>query len=288
MQKFTARRQGICQDVGTVRLTEMRLLKNCKNLVFAAIQCGKVQRLQSIPCKGKLCLLRGSERFGGGISQRLDFGSVLVKPKAGAAVKNRCETDPFQRYRITYSAKIAEMAILITNQVIQNHHLLQLFSDIRNAQLFTARKKMLVGAYAVRAGISRKDIIGTDKILPVGCHIRADGIGLVAFKQQAILNIRDPQLAAEQRSDNLVERLLLRHAAAALYQHTLAVQNLPFLFWPTVRGIARGNQVDAVLLRNLPKQDVADILGKIVVIEIDLAPFERLFGGVEPVLIGQA
>ena len=46
----------------------MRLLKNCKNLVFAAIQCGKVQRLQSIPCKGKLCLLRGSEQFGGGVS----------------------------------------------------------------------------------------------------------------------------------------------------------------------------------------------------------------------------
>lgn len=61
----------------------MRLLKNCKNLVFAAIQCGKVQRLQAIFCKGKLCLLCGSERFGGGISQCLDFGSVLIKPKTG-------------------------------------------------------------------------------------------------------------------------------------------------------------------------------------------------------------
>ena len=42
--------------------------------------------------------------------------------------------------------------------------------------------------------------------------------------------MRDAQLAAKQGSDDLIERLLLRHAAAALYQHTLAVQDLPFLF----------------------------------------------------------
>lgn len=139
MQKFTARRQGICQDVGTVRLTEMRLLKNCKNLVFAAIQCGKVQRLQAIFCKGKLCLLCGSERFGGGISQCLDFGSVLIKPKTGAAVENRRKANLFQRHHVTDRTKIAEVAILIANQIVEKHHLLQRLSNIRDAQLFTAR-----------------------------------------------------------------------------------------------------------------------------------------------------
>ena len=74
----------------------MRLFKNCKNLIFTIIQRSKIQRWQSISCKGKLCLLCGSERFGGGIGQCVDFGGVLVEPKARAAVKNRCETDPFQ------------------------------------------------------------------------------------------------------------------------------------------------------------------------------------------------
>jgi len=147
---------------------------------------------------------------------------------------------------------------------------------------------MVVGAHTVRAGESRKDIVGADKVLPVGCHIRANGIGLVPLKQQAVFHMRDAQLAAEQGSDNLVERLLLGHAATALYQHTLAVQNLPFLFQPAVRGVAGGGKVNAVLLRNLPKQNVADIFRKIIIIEIDLAPFQWLFCRIEPVLIGQA
>lgn len=117
----------------------MRLLKNCKNLVFAAIQCGKVQRLQAIFCKGKLCLLCGSERFGGGISQCLDFGSVLIKPKTGAAVENRRKANLFQRHHVTDRTKIAEVAILIANQIVEKHHLLQRLSNIRDAQLFTAR-----------------------------------------------------------------------------------------------------------------------------------------------------
>ena len=161
----------------------MRLLKNCKNLVFAAIQCGKVQRLQSIPCKGKLCLLRGSERFGGGISQRMDFGSVLVKPKAGAAVENRREADPFQGYCITDSAKIAEVTVLIANQIIQNHHRLQPFGYIRDSQLFTTSKKVVISVHAVCAGKSRKNILSTDKILPISCHIWTYGIWLAIFKQ---------------------------------------------------------------------------------------------------------
>ncbi len=59
----------------------MRLFKNCKNLIFTIIQRSKIQRWQSISCKGKLCLLCGSERFGGGIGQCIDFGGVLVEPK---------------------------------------------------------------------------------------------------------------------------------------------------------------------------------------------------------------
>ena len=54
LQDFTARCQSINQDVGTVWLTEMCLFKNCKNLIFTIIQRGRVQRLQSISCKGKL------------------------------------------------------------------------------------------------------------------------------------------------------------------------------------------------------------------------------------------
>ena len=95
----------------------MRLFINCKNLVFAVAQCGKIQRLQSISCKGKLRLLRGGERFRRGVGQCVDFGGVLVKPKAGAAVKNRREADPFQGYCITDSAKIAEVTVLIANQI---------------------------------------------------------------------------------------------------------------------------------------------------------------------------
>ena len=63
--------------------------------------------------------------------------------------------------------------------------------------------------------------------------------------------MRDFQLAAEQGSNDFIERLLLGHAATALYQHTLAVQNLPFLFQPAVRGVAGGGKVNAVLLAML-------------------------------------
>lgn len=74
--------------------------------------------------------------------------------------------------------------------------------------------------------------------------------------------MRDFQLAAEQGSNDFIERLLLGHAAAALYQHAPTVQYLPFLFSHAVRGVARGNEVKGVLLRYLSKQDVADIFPK--------------------------
>ena len=135
---------------------------------------------------------------------------------------------------------------------------------------------MRIGTYAVPAGKSRKNIITTDKILTVGRHISADGIRLATLKQQAILHMWDSQLAAEQGCCCLIERFLLRHAAAAFYQYALAVQYLPFFLQPAVGGVAGGNEINAVPLRNLPKQDIADILRKIVMVEVDLAPFQGL------------
>lgn len=179
------------------------------------------------------------------------------------------------------------MPILIADQIVQNHHLLQLFRNIRDTQFFAAVKEMRIGTYAVPTGKSRKNIITTDKILTVGRHISADGIRLATLKQQAILHMWDSQLAAEQGCCCLIERFLLRHAAAAFYQYALAVQYLPFFLQPAVGGVAGGNEINAVPLRNLPKQDIADILRKIVMVEVDLAPFQGLLCRIEPVLIGQ-
>ena len=49
------------------------------------------------------------------------------------------KADPFQRHRVTDRTKITEVAILIANQIVEKHHLLQRLSNIRDAQLFTAR-----------------------------------------------------------------------------------------------------------------------------------------------------
>ena len=286
-QKFTARGQSIGQNLCAVRFAKMGLFKNSKHIVFASIQRREIQRLQAFFCKRKLFLLCGSEWFGWGIGQGVDFGGKLVKPQAGAAVKNWCKAHPFQRYRVTNRSKIAEMPILIADQIVQNHHLLQLFRNIRDTQFFAAVKEMRIGTYAVPAGKSRKNIITTDKIMTVGRHISADGIRLATLKQQAILHMWDSQLAAEQGCCCLIERFLLRHAAAAFYQYALAVQYLPFFLQPAVGGVAGGNEINAVPLRNLPKQDIADILRKIVMVEVDLAPFQGLLCRIEPVLIGQ-
>ena len=155
-QKFTARGQSIGQNLCAVRFAKMGLFKNSKHIVFASIQRREIQRLQAFFSKRKLFLLCGSEWFGWCIGQSVDFGGILVKPQAGAAVKNWCKAHPFQRYRVTNRSKIAEMPILIADQIVQNHHLLQLFRNIRDTQFFAAVKEMRIGTYAVPAGKAEK------------------------------------------------------------------------------------------------------------------------------------
>ena len=48
------------------------------------------------------------------------------------------------------------MPILIADQIVQNHHLLQLFRNIRDTQFFAAVKEMRIGTYAVPAGKAEK------------------------------------------------------------------------------------------------------------------------------------
>lgn len=154
-QKFTARGQSIGQNLCAVRFAKMGLFKNSKHssLHPSSAVRSSVCRLF---CKRKLFLLCGSEWFGWGIGQGVDFGGILVKPQAGAAVKNWCKAHPFQRYRVTNRSKITEMLILIADQIVQNHHLLQLYRNIRDTQFFAAVKEMRIGTYAVPAGKAEK------------------------------------------------------------------------------------------------------------------------------------
>ena len=130
--------------------------------------------------------------------------------------------------------------------------------------------------------------VGTDQILAVGGHVGADAVRFAVLPEQRVIHMGDVQPAADSGRHHLVERLLLRHAAAALDEDAPAVCDLPLFLQPAVGGVAGGDQVKRITAGDLPEQQVAHIVAERIVVEVDLLPLKRCGRRVKPILVGKA
>ena len=72
--------------------------------------------------------------------------------------------------------------------------------------------------------------------------------------------------------NDFVKRLLMEWIGAALYKAPCAIDDLPPFFEGAVRRVVRGTEVHDIQIFAGSKQDVADIVGKVVLKEDYLIP----------------
>ena len=100
--------------------------------------------------------------------------------------------------------------------------------------------------------------------------------------------MRDAETFHQPRREYFIVGFLLRRAAAALDQTALSLDDRPFLFQPAVRGIVRRHQVYGISAGSAAEQNIAHILGKRMLEEIDLRPLQVSACGTHPILIREA
>ena len=227
------------------------------------------------------------EGLAGNIRLPQNLRCPRIIAKGASAIKDWGKAQPFQRFRISYQTEVVQVPILICNQVIQHKHSVQSRNRIRSAQRVTAVQKVPVDRGAVALFLRLHDTPCGDQLRLGGHKIFADAIRLTLVPNQGILHVRNGKAVHQIRGNHLVERLLPLQIAPALDETPFPVQNLPPFPQASVRGIIRRGEIKTVLLFHLSEQHISDVLGKIVIKEVDMIPIQFRVLRSDPVLIGE-
>ena len=121
----------------------LRASEHLSDVLVNVVQLGKVEPVKR-GHQPKLILVGSLERLAGDIPPGTDLRRQLVVPQAGTAVVNGRWPKPFQSVRVAEQPKIVEVPVLVGDEVVQRHHLVQGMLHIRDAQGFATVAVVLV------------------------------------------------------------------------------------------------------------------------------------------------
>ena len=153
----------------------------------------------------------------GDISSGTDLGCQLVVAQGGAAVVNGRRPQPFQGIRVTEQPEVIEVPVLIGDEVVQHHHLVQDVSHAGNTQLFTTVAVVLVNGSLVVFLLGLHHPPGGDQFRVWGDEVLAHAVREALVPQQGVGNVGDTQPVGHLVGNHLVKWLLLEGAAAGFH-----------------------------------------------------------------------
>ena len=286
-QHVNSSRQSPAQSVAPRFVDEQGAPYQLPKLFFDSLQRGKIQPVK-ILYQSDLLLMAGLERLAYRFGIRPYHGRRFIEPERGSAVIDGRGPQVFQRIGIPDHSEIILMPVLIDDQIIQDQHPIQRLLHSRNPQRLTAVQIMPVYRNMIWLPTSPHDVPGADQLRIRRDKIVAYAVGISAFHQQPIGNMRNIQPFHQSRRKRFIVRLLLHSPAPALDQAALSIRQDPSLFQPAVRGIVRRHQTDRSSIHISSKQNLSHIPGKRILEKIDLLPAKLAFFRTDPVLIGQA
>ena len=265
----------------------LRASEHLPDIPVDAVQLGKVQPVKR-GHQPQLVLVGSFEGLAGNIPPGADLGRQLVIAQGRAAVIDGSGAQPFQGVRVTEQAEVVEVPVLVGDEVVQHHHLVQGVGRAGNTQLFTAIAVVLVNGSLVVFLLNLHHPPGGDQLRVWSDEILAHAVGDAIVPHQGVRNVGNPHALGDFSSDHLVERLLQKGKAARLDEAAFSVDDLPALFEEAVRGVVRRAEVEPLLFRGGTKESIAYIFGKRVFKEIDAVPGEATAHRFDPIAIGQA
>ena len=121
----------------------LRASEHLSDVLVNVVQLGEVE-----PVKGgyqpKLILVGFLEGLADDISSGTNLGCQLVIIQGGTAVVDGRRPQPFQSVRVAEQAEVVEVPILIGDEVVQHHHLVQGVGRAGDTQLFATVAVVLV------------------------------------------------------------------------------------------------------------------------------------------------
>ena len=162
-----------------------------------------------------------------------------VEPERSAAVINGSGSDPFQRVRIANKAKVILVAVFVDEKIINNQHAVKRFAHIGDSQRIAAGQAMLMDGEVVFLLQRLHDIPRADQLGFRRDEVFTYAERIIILIRYAVFHMRNAETVHQDACKNFVIRLLLCCTAAAFEKASLAIQNGPFLFQPSIGRVVR-------------------------------------------------
>ena len=120
-----------------------RTSEHLPDILVNAVQLGEVEPVKR-GHQPKLILVGFLEGLADDISSGTNLGCQLVVPQAGTAVIDGRRPQPFQSVRVAEQAEVVEVPVLVGDEVVQHHHLVQGVGRAGDTQLFATVAVVLV------------------------------------------------------------------------------------------------------------------------------------------------
>lgn len=260
--------------------------KYLPDILVNAIQLGEVQPVKR-GHQPQLILVGSFERLAGDARAGADLGRQLVVPQAGTAIVNGGWPQPFQGVRVAEQPKIVEVPVLVGDEIVQHHHLVQGVGHVGDTQLFAAVAVVLVDGSLVVLLMGLHHPPGGDQLCVRGDEILTNAVREALVPDHCVGNVGNSQPLRDLGGDHLPEGLLLEGRASRLDEAAFAVQNGPLFTEVAVAGPVRGAKVCAAL-DGLAQQGVTHIRGEAVLEEVYVLPGEGAALVFQPVVVGEA
>ena len=120
-----------------------RTSEHLPDVLVKAVQLGEVEPVKR-GHQPKLILVGSFEGLADDISSGTNLGCQLVVAQGGAAVIDGRRPQPFQSVRVAEQAEVVEVPVLVGDEVVQHHHLVQGVGRAGDTQLFATVAVVLV------------------------------------------------------------------------------------------------------------------------------------------------
>ena len=194
----------------------LRTSEHLPDVLVNAVQLGEVE-----PVKGghqpQLVLMGSFEGLAGDISSGTDLGCQLVVAQGGAAVINGGRPQPFQGIRVTEQPEVIEVPVLVGDEIVQHHHLVEGVGNTWDTQLFATVAVVLVNGGLVVLLLDLDHPPGGDQFRVWGDEVLAHAVREALVPQQGVGNVGDTQPVGHLVGNHLVKWLLLEGAAAGFH-----------------------------------------------------------------------
>ena len=162
------------------------------------------------------------ERLAGDIPPGTDLGCQLVVAQGRAAVVNGRWPQPFQGVRVTEQSEVIEVPVLIGDEVVQHHHLVQGMGRAGDTQFFAAVAVVPVDGSLVVLLLGLHHPPGGDELRVRRDEILAHAVREAFVPDYRVGNMGNPQPLRDSGGNHLPEGLLLEGRAARLDEAAFA------------------------------------------------------------------